>query len=282
MMKKCGTILIISLLTALFYSCRQERATGNTTPQEAIADATLTEQQTTAPEKEFFRICDTLHLAVYDKQSPALVIEIELEDITLSTPTATAKAISDISYNVTNEELQSLSEACNRKVAALRAIYSELSAKYINQRSHNNNPHWLNHTHTIKGHAEEGYKGFVNYKLDFFEYTGGAHPNSYCIALVFDPADGHEVVLQEIMTENYEEPLLALITEELKRHFDVTTVEELYNGHLFPDVELYVTNNFILDKECITFIYNRYDIAPYAEGEIILNIEYEKLKHLLK
>ena len=45
---------------------------------------------------------------------------------------------------------------------------------------------------------------------------------------------------------------------------------------------MYISNNYILGREQIVFIYNKYDIAPYAVGDIMINISYDKLKDLLK
>ena len=45
---------------------------------------------------------------------------------------------------------------------------------------------------------------------------------------------------------------------------------------------MFISNNFILGKEKISFIYNVYEIAPYAFGEIVIDITYEELKDLLK
>ena len=37
-----------------------------------------------------------------------------------------------------------------------------------------------------------------------------------------------------------------------------------------------------MGKDKMTFIYNKYDIAPYAIGEIALDIDYDRLKDLMK
>ena len=45
---------------------------------------------------------------------------------------------------------------------------------------------------------------------------------------------------------------------------------------------MFISNNFILDTEKIVFIYNKYEIAPYAVGDIMIDVTYEELKDLLK
>ena len=45
---------------------------------------------------------------------------------------------------------------------------------------------------------------------------------------------------------------------------------------------MFISNNFILDNENIVFIYNKYEIAPYAFGDIMITVTYDELKDLLK
>ena len=53
-------------------------------------------------------------------------------------------------------------------------------------------------------------------------------------------------------------------------------------GYLYPNADMYISNNYILEKEQIVFIYNKYDIAPYAVGDITISISYDNIKDLLK
>ena len=43
-----------------------------------------------------------------------------------------------------------------------------------------------------------------------------------------------------------------------------------------------VTYQIIFGNEKIVFIYNKYEIAPYAFGDIMINVTYDELKDLLK
>lgn len=45
---------------------------------------------------------------------------------------------------------------------------------------------------------------------------------------------------------------------------------------------MYVTNNFILGKDSIFFLYNNYEIAPYYKGRSRIGFDYDELKDLLK
>ena len=45
---------------------------------------------------------------------------------------------------------------------------------------------------------------------------------------------------------------------------------------------MYIPDNFLLHKEGVSFLFNRYDIAPYSVGEIVIEIPYEEIGYCLK
>ena len=56
-----------------------------------------------------------------------------------------------------------------------------------------------------------------------------------------------------------------------------------YETKYFPVGEdMFITSNFILGADSLTFLYNRYEIAPYAMGDRLISLNYETLKEILK
>lgn len=273
-MKKYGTF-ILALIIITLYSCNNG-TTSTSTGKENKAEAAIEQPNDTA-----FFANDTILLDSYVPDSPKLTANVTLQNVVLNNNVATEKAIAEISYVLTGEESKSITEAGNRCIAKLKAGYMELRPEYINIRESNDKPHWLNHEFMVSSECSNGYKGLVNYTINFFEYTGGAHPNSYCTTLTFDPNDGHEVTIGEIMKPGYEEPLIELITQSIISFLNVKDVAEL-DEVIFDHQELYISKNVVMGKDKLTFIYNKYDIAPYAVGEIIAEIPYEKLQDILK
>ena len=114
------------------------------------------------------------------------------------------------------------------------------------------------------------------------EFTGGAHPSSYYTVLNFNPETGEEIVLSDLLKEEYEEPLINILINNLAKQLQVDNIDGIKEkGYLNLDTDMFVSNNFILDKEQIIFIYNKYEIAPYALGDIMINVTYNELKKLL-
>ena len=63
---------------------------------------------------------------------------------------------------------------------------------------------------------------------------------------------------------------------------NVSTIDELCNKGYSLDIDFFITNNFILGNDSMTFLYNRYEIAPYAMGDILISLDYETLKDIMK
>ena len=283
-MKKCGKILLLMMII-LLYSCnpkstdREANTTSNINNEKTICQEVVTHNET--PAEYTVELHETIPLDAHAAKSPMLKLTAALEPIKLDNDAATENAIKSISYTISGTESHTLSDAVEKYRQKHISEYKELRADYIDIRSNNEEPIWLNHEFSVHSRCEKGYKGYINYIMDFFEFTGGAHPYSYKSVLTFDSADGNEVTLDKIMKENYEEALLPLITQALMEKFNVATIEEL-DKIIFNHADLYVSKNVILGEDRITFIYNKYEIAPYAIGEILLEIEYNKLKEVLK
>ena len=221
---------------------------------------------------------DTFKLDENGAESPTLSIDISLSVIEAEDKNATDNINQAIAYTLFESDSNDLTAACNNFVANSKEEYMEMKADYINSRS---DAPWFNNYYIMSSEVESGYRGILNYVIFNEVYTGGAHPNSYYTALNFDTSTGKEIVLQDIFKDDYETRLTQELVVELANYFKVEPVTEVVvRGYLIND--FYISNNFILGKEKITFIYNRYDIAPYAVGEIMLDIDYNRLKDVIK
>lgn len=271
-MKKCGTF-IFSLIAATLLSC------GGGVKENV--------QQTETGKSEVkisqFDINERYKLSEMSADSPTLAINISLPVITTEKAEADSNISRTISYTLFASNEADLEDACKEFAAVRRNEYMELRPEYLNHKEGDMPLVWFNNSYNITGEIEVGYKDYINYIIFWDEFTGGAHPNSYYTVLNFNPATGEEVVLQDILKENYEEPLTALLTSTLATDLQVEDTEGIRSkGYLYPNADMYISNNYILGKEQIVFIYNKYDIAPYAVGDIMINISYDKLKDLLK
>ncbi|MBO5787219.1 MAG: DUF3298 domain-containing protein [Bacteroidaceae bacterium] len=279
-MKKCG-ILFIILLVAVLFSCNMnssKESNSNNAVNSEVAEIPVDRQQ---PAGVPVNISGSIPLDSNIQDSPVLDYSMELEPIVLNNAVATAKAVNALSYAITGTEHSDLGTACDAQVKRLAAEFQELRPDYIDIRENYDDAFWPDNHYNVKGVCEKGYKGYENYILNYDEYEGGAHGYYYTAVHTFDPRDGHEVTLDEIMKEGYEEALLHAIAAGIQRYCkanDITELDWLQRG----TGELFISKNAVLRDSCITFIYNPYEIASYAVGKIEADITYKELKHILK
>ena len=121
-----------------------------------------------------------------------------------------------------------------------------------------------------------------SYAMDVYEYTGGAHGNRYLLIQNYDLQTGDEVSEQDLFIDDYYEPLKSLLLEALIAQTDeAETKKDLRRlGYSVDDV---VPNeNFYVTDEGITYVYNPYEIAPYAMGCIQISLPWDAARHLMR
>ena len=275
-MKKCATIIFYSALFLLF-SC--------TDSKKASID---TDNQQEEPRKEKEIKIDTIKIhekytfAYVKENAPTLTIDINLPAINLGNDEATARLDSALALGIFNTPL-TLRESCDSFIAAQKKDFDWLRDDYYNLKEEGLPPGLMQQYCDITGNAVFGYKGYLNYTMSREEYYGGAHPNTYHNILNFDPKTGYEVAFYDIFKEGCEETLTAMLVEELMRYAQASTIEELREkGYLYFDSDMFISQNFLLDNDSVTFLYNRYEIAPYAMGDIKLTLDYTTLKDIMK
>ena len=276
-MKKCTAIIFYSALFLLF-SCgeREKKADDANSASGTVRESAVLSVQDT------IKVDEKYDYAFSGEESPTLAVNISLPVVRLSSVAATERIESTLALAVFDEHA-TLKEACNRFVDKRKNDFDEMHDEYLNAKGNDLPAFFFSLYDIIEGKAQIGYKDCITYIVAHEEYNGGAHPNTYINITNFDPVSGNEITLDNIFKEGYEEPLTAILTNQLMKEAQVSTIEELRDkGILFFDTEMFVSNNFIPEDDSITFLYNRYEIAPYAAGEILLTIDYNTLKEIMK
>ena len=90
---------------------------------------------------------------------------------------------------------------------------------------------------------------------------------------VYDVYENQEIGINSIFKEEFLPNILSLIKEQLALHqeaesFDMSCVN--------------VTENFFVDDDGIHWIYNPYEIAPYAVGNIEVVLPYSEIENYFK
>ena len=124
-------------------------------------------------------------------------------------------------------------------------------------------------------------------------YEGGAHPNAYIQFSVLDLIDKKQLKITDLL--NVEDTALLRIGEQYYRKNqaidDTIALADagffvFGEGEDFEDSPRYgkfhFTTNFALTKDGIEFVYNTYEIGPYAVGASSFIIPYNEIVQYLK
>lgn len=117
------------------------------------------------------------------------------------------------------------------------------------------------------------------YKASVYTYTGGAHGASIPLTLNFSLNTGRKVNLEDVINTSRQEEILALMQEKVIKDHGCTNREELMEKTgLLTLGELYLTDNFHMRKDSITFCFEQYEIAPYSSGITYISLALKDVK----
>lgn len=146
-------------------------------------------------------------------------------------------------------------------------------------------PTWYNYEYGLTTSFSDGKEGILNFIAETFEYTGGAHPNSWNRWMNFEQNTGKLLTLKDVFMAGSEKPMSEMLLKELITDMaarledsSITSLEGLQNAGILNSTGMYVPDNFLLKKNEVSFLYNKYDIAPYAVGVITLSLPYTSVE----
>jgi hypothetical protein len=112
----------------------------------------------------------------------------------------------------------------------------------------------------------------VSLVYSFSQYSGGAHGN-YGIATFNYKKDGTPLTVENLST-NIDE--LAKIAEQafIKQNGELAKFQ-------FDGGKFYLPDVFYFTEKSVKFYYSLYEIAPYAAGDIYVELDNDEVKHLI-
>ena len=116
-----------------------------------------------------------------------------------------------------------------------------------------------------------------------FGFTGGAHPFNGSRFIVLNLATGNPVTLDDLMNPGYE----AALNVEGERAFrearqlaEHSSLEE--DGFTFVNNAFVLNDNYGVNRDGLSFIFNSYEVAPYVMGPTEFTIPYEDISSLIR
>lgn len=124
---------------------------------------------------------------------------------------------------------------------------------------------------------------YYTYLADVYSYMGGAHGSSFVLARNISVKNNRIVTLKDLFVPGYEKRLNAEIIKSLCDKNDVKDLAGLIKKTtIFDGIDVYASDNFIIGKKSITFIYSPDEIACHAVGEIRVEVDNDDIEELFK
>jgi hypothetical protein len=261
-MKKIAALLILSSILA----CQSEKKGGQT------VDSTNTEATVTT---------DTLtfkydSLKVYSK----LALPASSKD--------TAKAT--IVYPVfSSDKINSLIQAAALKTDSPEdpqyKNYSELAAGFIKgfddykKDNKDDQQTWFKE---VRIKVLQQRKGYLGLRYDFIDYAGGAHANYAIVFNNYNTLSNKSVTIDSLIKTGSLPVLTATAEKIFRKNEKLTPKQSLADNYFFEKNTFSLPHNFTITDQGLKFLYNPYEIKPYAAGTTELLVPFEQIKEILK
>lgn len=126
--------------------------------------------------------------------------------------------------------------------------------------------------------ADDAVVSMLNYiYVDF----GGVHPSHYYTCNNIDTARGETLLINDVLNSGEEETLAQLIEDDLYARYE----QDIFFNDISDSMEEIIGMTgltFTLGNDSLTVYFSPYEIAPYAYGEFIVELPYDKYPGLVK
>jgi len=110
-----------------------------------------------------------------------------------------------------------------------------------------------------------------------YGFTGGAHGLSVSKFRVIDLKDGHQVTLDEVFMDGYQNDLRDILNSAAREKYKLDRNQSLTGAGFFNEF-IDAGPNFYITKDGMGFYYNQYEVAPFTLGPIDIFINYQELR----
>ncbi len=182
------------------------------------------------------------------------------------------KAASD--YPELNKKLNERNDEA-RKKAEGDADIMEDEARAFREESDNEQPFYtINKVYVRRADRE-----IFSYMSTYEDYYGGAHGSNGSGGVNYYTATGEEVKLSDVIADM--DLLREVLSDRLKaRYPDTDWFEDLNTALLSYGEGKEYTFNWVLENQGVTFVFNPYELAPYAYGQQFITIPYNEVPGL--
>ena len=131
----------------------------------------------------------------------------------------------------------------------------------------------------LGGAFQKKYKNYMNYLVSYYSFRGGAHGIQTLSNIVFDAKTGEQVHEEDLFAPGYEAPVAQLLRLAVKTSMEEEDPELMQ----LVNLESVVPNgNFSVHEDGMEWLFQPYEVGPYALGIVNAALSWEDLKPFLK
>ncbi|HMG09958.1 MAG TPA: RsiV family protein, partial [Mucilaginibacter sp.] len=98
----------------------------------------------------------------------------------------------------------------------------------------------------------------------------------------WDTKANKDIALNDLFETGYQDKLKGIAEAIFRKDEKLSDTASLANDYFFKDNKFALNDNFSITPTGFKFIYNQYEIKPYAAGITTLVIPYSQIKSLLR
>jgi hypothetical protein len=119
-------------------------------------------------------------------------------------------------------------------------------------------------------------------EISGYNYEGGAHGSSITTFINWNTKTQQNIYLKDVFIDGYKDKLTLIADTIFRKQEKLSDTASLANDYFFKDNKFALNESFSISPLGIRFLYNQYEIKPYAAGQTDLFIPYAKIRSLLK
>lgn len=118
-------------------------------------------------------------------------------------------------------------------------------------------------------------------EISGYTFQGGAHGSTIVTFINWNTKSEKNIALNDILVNGYEDKLNKIAERIFRKQENLSDTASLASNYFFKGNKFALNNNFSITPLGIRFLYNQYEIKPYAAGQTDLFIPYGQIKSLL-
>lgn len=267
-MKKVSLLSIIALVGCL-YSCNFK---SNNSTDDTTAD--------TVAVKEVV-IKESYHLAG-DTAQPACKVSV-----TIDVPTKyrqegdgirLQKMLSPLVFGDDYASDSLFESSAQKAVASHIAAYKELEPEFEKELKENGPSYSCEWEFDYTLSTVYNRNDFFCYSLSTSEYTGGAHGMYSDLFYTIDLSDWHRIVLEDIFLPESTDQVNRVLLDQLLKSQNLASPDSLLELGFFDTENIAANENFYLTDDSICWVFNPYEIACYATGQVQIAVPFKEIE----